>query len=201
MPRVLIKLPSISKSGSRSLEQVIAGRRTRRSYRNATLSQPNLSQLLWAGQGINYPRDALRTAPSAGALYPLELYCVIANVSNLETGIYKYRANGHKLQMIAAGDVRKELAQVALDQNWLKKANLIVLFSAVKSRTIQKYGSDSQRYIFIEIGHAAQNILLQAEALKLASAVVGAFYPDKMKRLLNMQRHETPLYLLSVGLK
>lgn len=201
MTSTIIKLPKPRKIGQSSLEELLLKRRSRRRYRNTTMGFDQLSQLLWAGQGINNSREGLRTAPSAGALYPLELYCITGGIDKLDAGIYKHQVKGHGLKTVASGDFRKQLADIALEQEWLQQANVIIIFSAVKWRTQRKYGRDSQRYILIEVGHIAQNILLQAESLGLSAAVIGAFYPAQIRRLLKLPKSETPLYILSVGSK
>jgi SagB-type dehydrogenase family enzyme len=141
----------------------------------------------------------LRTAPSAGALFPLEIYIVAGNVTGLAKGIYKYRPHVHELVKVAGQDVRKELSRAALEQESLRDAPAVIVFSAVIERTSVKYGTRSTRYVQMEVGHAAQNVFLQATALNLGTVVVGAFYDDDVKKVLGMDAKESALYLMPVG--
>jgi SagB-type dehydrogenase family enzyme len=141
--------------------------------------------LLWAAQGIT-SEEGFRTAPSAGALYPLEVYVVAGNVDGLAGGVYRYRVEGHTLQRIRDGDLRGNLSECALKQT-------------VFERSTAKYGERGVRYAYIEAGHAAQNVYLQAESLGLGVCAVGAFYEQEVSELLALSRDETPIYILTVG--
>ena len=151
-----------------------------------------------AGRGVTAP-DGRRTAPSAGALYPLEIYIVAARVDGLAPGVYHYEPVGHRLVPTADGDRIEALAHAALDQRWIGKAAAVLVIAAVESRTARKYGGRATRYVHIEVGHAAQNVLLQATAFGLAAAPVGAFDDRGVKALLALPREAEPLYLLPVG--
>ncbi len=181
-----------------SLERALSERRSIRDFGKAALTQEEVSQLLWAAQGIT-SRDGLRTAPSAGALYPLELYLVVGMVRDLDPGIYKYAPAGHKLMKIIAGDQRHQLASAAHGQDAVADAAAVLVFTAVERRTTRKYGSRGVRYVHIEIGHASQNVFLQATALGLRTVVVGAFEDGAVGELLHLPEGEAPLYLMPLG--
>jgi SagB-type dehydrogenase family enzyme len=196
----IIDLPKPTQSGQYSLGQLLQQRRSLREYSPQPVSLAEVSQLLWAAQGITDPRG-FRTSPSAGALYPLELYVVTGNVTGMEAGVYHYQIKSHRLVQHVAGDQRKALAQAAYMQSWLGDAPVVFVFSADYKRTSKKYGSRAKRYVQIEVGHAAQNLFLQAVDLDLGSVVVGAFYDDAVAELLQLPSELVPLALMPVGKK
>ena len=181
-----------------SLEELLRERRSVREYADAPLTQDEVFKLLWAAQGITRPWGG-RTAPSAGALYPLELYLVAGNMEGLAPGVYKYEPAEEKLTHIKDGDVRASLAVASLGQDCVREAAIDIVIAAVYERTTGKYGSRGERYVHIEVGHAAQNICLQATALGLGLVTVGAFQDDLVKTIVGMAVDETPLYIIPVG--
>ncbi len=188
-----IELPKPSSKGSISLEQAIGKRVSVRSFTKQPLSLEQLGQLLWSGQGL---RDALgqRTVPSAGALYPLELYLVI------EEGVYHYGPKSHRLEPHVEGDMRSSLSSAALGQECVAQAPATLLLTAVFSRIETKYGKErSPQYVYLEAGHAAQNILLQATALGLHGVPVGAFYEAQVSEVLQLPLAHHPLYIIPLG--
>ncbi len=195
-----ISLPEPVRSGEKSLETLLQQRRSVREYKEAALDLSAIGQLLWAAQGITDPQG-LRTAPSAGALYPLELYVVAGNVGGLSPGVYHYYPDRHRLQQTEAGDLRHMLARAALAQPWIKAAAAVVVITAVYDRTTRKYGERGIRYVHMEVGHAAQNLFLQTEALGLATVVVGAFDDDAVATVLKLPTDVQPLMLLPVARK
>ena len=195
-----IKLPESKYDSDTSVEEAMLKRRSVRSYKDEPLTISELSQLLWAAQGITDP-DGLRTAPSAGALYPLEVYVAVGNVTDLPSGIYKYNPHEHELLIITEGDIRDELSDVALGQASVGNGAVVIVFAAVYERTTIKYGERGIRYVHMEAGHAAQNIYLQAESLNLGTVVAGAFDDNDVKAIMNMKENEQPLYLMPVGRK
>jgi SagB-type dehydrogenase family enzyme len=199
-PSENVALPEPSVSGSISLEQLLAQRRSIRDYQTAALALPEISQLLWAAQGITH-FQGLRTAPSAGALYPLELYVVTGRVEGLAQGVYHYDPGRHQLIKTSDGDLRGELTRAALSQGWIRHASIIIVFTADFERTTRKYGKRGERYVHIEAGHAAQNLFLQSESLGLATVVVGAFHDDEIARELQLPADLQPLLLMPVGRK
>jgi len=187
-----IVLPAPSEHGTISVEEAIARRRSRRRYRPDPLSLAQISQLLWSAQGITHPRG-LRAAPSAGACYPLEAYLVV------EEGVFHYRPRGHSLSKLSKADVRAGLAAAALDQGFITEAPVTIILTAVYQRTAQRYGERGERYVHLDVGCAAENVHLQAEALGLGSVAVGAFYDAEVQRVLAPTEEEVPLYLIPVG--
>jgi SagB-type dehydrogenase family enzyme len=141
----------------------------------------------------------LRTAPSAGALYPLTVSLVVGNVSRLSQGIYTYQPQKHALVRVIEGDKRAELSAAALDQSWVQESAVVMVLSAIYERTTARYGERGIRYVHIEVGHTAQNIQLQAVALKLGTVVVGAFDDRQVQRIMQMTPREVPLSLIPVG--
>lgn len=196
-----IKLPEPSLKGKKTLEEVLAQRRSIRSYKREPISLEELSKLLWSAQGITEKSWGLRTAPSAGALYPLEVYVVIGNCKDIEAGVYKYIPQNHSIVKTLDGDRRRELYNSALQQESIVQAPVNFVIAAVFQRTAIKYGERAERYVWIEVGHAAQNLLLQATALDLGAVPIGAFYDDKIKKALNLNKDEEPLYIIPVGKK
>ena len=199
-PVTAIQLPEPRLKSEVSLEEALLKRRSIRQYANLPLTLEDVSQLLWAAQGITTEWGG-RTAPSAGALYPLEVYLAVGNVENLAAGVYKYKPERHELVKVRDDDVREELAKAALSQSWVMEGAIDIVIAAVYERTTKKYGDRGVRYIHMEAGHAAQNIYLQATALDLGTVTIGAFYDDRVKDILGMPRNETPLYMIPVGKK
>lgn len=193
-----IDLPEPSADGDTSLEAAIRERRSVREFSKRELSLAEVGQLLWAAQGVT-SRDGLRTAPSAGALYPLEIYLVAGDVDSLPAGVYHYRPKGHRLQFLAEGDSRKALATAALDQSWVRRAPAVLVIAGVYDRSAKKYGQRARRYTRIETGHAAQNVYLQATALGLGTVIVGAFEDAEVGEVLGLPSDHAPLALMPVG--
>jgi SagB-type dehydrogenase family enzyme len=186
-------LPEPSTDGPLSLEGALVRRRSVREYSLEQLSISEISQLLWAAQGITNPRG-YRTAPSAGALYPLEVYVV------LEGGVFHYDPHAHNLTAVSAGDLRSDLYSVSLRQDAILNAPMVMVVTAVFSRTEAKYGrARSPRYVHLEAGHAAQNVLLQAVSLGLGAVPIGAFEDTRVQEVLGLPADHEPLYLIPIG--
>lgn len=198
-----IKLPPPRLDGPISLEQAILRRRSRREYTDRPLKLNDVSQLLWAAQGITEPKVwvGLRSAPSAGGLYPLELYVAVkkGGVQEMEPGIYHYKPREHVLELIIKGDFSRQLMAACVDQEWVRDAAINIIFTAVVERTKKRYGERGWQYILQESGHAAQNVYLQAEALGLGCVVIGAFYESEIEKILGLQSGEIPVYVMPVG--
>ena len=180
------------------LEELLQQRRSIREYVGAPLTREEVMKLLWAGQGITSGRG-FRTAPSAGALYPLELYLVAGDVDDLAPGIYKYNPAKDELALVKEGDVRASLAAASLGQRSVADGAIDIVVAAVYDRTKVKYGSRGERYVHIEVGHAAQNICLEATALGLGLVTVGAFDDAEVAKTVGMSQDESPLYVIPVG--
>lgn len=195
-----IKLPEPKYQSKISVEEALSKRRSARSYRDEPLTLKELSQLLWAAQGITDERRGYRTAPSAGALYPLEIFVVVGKVEELQAGLYHYDAKEHSITMKAAKQLRAKLSNAALGQNPVREAPVNLVFTAIYQRTTQKYGQRGKRYVHIEVGHACQNVYLQAETINLGTVIIGAFRDEEVKSLLNLKSEE-PLAIMPVGKK
>jgi len=174
------------------LERALAERRSRRSFRPVDLSVEALSQLFWAAQGVTHG-DGNRTAPSAGALYPLELYAAI------RAGLFHYVPELHACESFGELDFRALLRQHSRSQQPIGEAACVFVFCAVFRRLRAKYGSKTERYAYLEAGHAAQNLLLQASALGLGAVPIGAFDEVKVREGLELPAEEAPVYMVAVG--
>jgi len=199
-------LPAPVTDGETSVESALANRRSHRNFQDRTISMEQLSQMLWAAYGITLPlpnephlRGGLRTTPSAGAMYPLEIYVIVGNVEGLEPGVYRYISDGHKIVRVVDGDIRGELSEAALGQRMVREAPATIFYSAVFERMTARYGERGIRYVYMEIGHSAQNVYLQAEALGLGTCAIGAFIDSEVRRLLQLPEDEQPLYLMPFG--
>lgn len=205
----VISLPAPRLTSDCSVEQALRQRRSVRSYRVEPLSTSELGQLLWAAYGVTkemplpaFLRGGLRTAPSAGALYPLEIYAIVGDVTGLAPGIYRYQSAGHALERVASGDRRQDLARAAWDQSFIAKAPVALVYTAVFARTTGKYGQRGrERYVCMDLGHSAENVYLQAEALGLGTCAVGAFNDEAVRAALGIKAGEEPLYIMPVGRK
>lgn len=194
--KIEIKLPSPFFSSRTSIEEALKNRRSIRAYNNLPLTLQEVAQLLWATQGIT-GNNGYRTTPSAGALYPLEIYLVAGNIEKLSLGVYHYVPANHSLEKIKNGDLRIMLAKAAIGQASVKLAAADIVITAVFSRTIQKYGDMGKRFVLMEAGHAAQNIYLQSVSLNLGTVSIGAFNGNDVKDVLDIK--EEPLYIMPIG--
>jgi SagB-type dehydrogenase family enzyme len=203
-----IKLPDPRLDGTVSLERAIQGRRSVRGYSGEALTLAEAAQLLWAAYGITEPRPdgpaflrgGLRAAPSAGALYPLEIYLVAGKVTGLAPGIYRYISEKHELARIEDGDRRETLRQAALGQAWIGQAPASLFISAIPARTTKKYGTrGGERYVWMDAGFAGENVYLQARALGLGCCIAGAFDDAAVRQALMLPEDEIPVCILGVG--
>ena len=199
-----IQLPEPRLEGTVSLEMTLQNRRSSRHFKPASIPMEMLGQALWAAQGVTVPgdtdsTDGSRTVPSAGALYPLDVYVAVGNVRGLEAGVFKYCPESHGLQETGRIDKREALGRAVLGRKTMRHAPAVIILVGIFGRTTEKFGRRGFRYVFMEAGHAAQNICLQAVALKLGSVAIGAFYDDKVSRVLGLANGCTPLYLLPLG--
>jgi SagB-type dehydrogenase family enzyme len=186
-------LPSPTFSSETSLEEALVRRRSVREFNAQPLTNGELGQLLWAAQGITRERG-FRTAPSAGALYPLEMYLATTD------GVFHYQPHDHQLLVTSPEDAREKLYQAALEQEPVRQAPAVFIVTAVYERTATKYGEDrGPRYVHLEAGHAAQNLLLEAAALELGAVPIGAFHDEEIQRALELPADHQPLYLIPVG--
>ncbi|HWI81393.1 SagB/ThcOx family dehydrogenase [Ramlibacter sp.] len=194
-----IALPAVAQEAGASLRSALLRRRSVRDYASQPLPLAAVARLLWAAQGIT-AGEGRRTAPSAGALYPLELHLVAARVNGLAPGAYRYAAPSHSLHRVTGESVLPVLAQAAFSQQAVASAAAVVVFAAVEERTARKYGARSGRYVSFEAGAASQNLALDAAAQGLGTVVVGAFDDDAVARALRLPPGERPLALMPVGM-
>jgi len=183
-----------------SVEEALSKRRSVREYRDAPLTLNEVAQLLWSAQGITSP-EGMRTAPSAGALYPLEVYLLAGNVDGLAAGVYHYHPHEHALSKVMEGDRRAALSEAALGQEAIQDGAVVIVIAGVFERTTRKYGERGIQYVHMEVGSVAQNIYLQAESLGLGTVFIGAFYDDQVKSVVGLSHDEQPLCLMPVGRK
>ena len=193
-----IQLPAPRLAGDVSLETTLNKRRSIRNFKPGPLPLDALGQTLWAAQGVTGP-DGFRTVPSAGALFPLDVYVAVGNVQGLDAGVFKYRPESHGLEEMGHIDKREALCRAVLGQKAMCHAPAVIVLVGIFARTTEKYGRRGFRYVFMEAGHAAQSICLQAVALQLGAVAIGAFYDDKVSRGLGLTNGSTPLYLLPFG--
>jgi SagB-type dehydrogenase family enzyme len=197
-----VELSAPQMSAGAGLWEVLARRRSVRRFQDRPLSEAELSQLMWAGQGITVQLKeyGFRTAPSAGALYPVETYVVVNSVSSIEPGVYHYAVEEHALEQIKAGDFRVAAAQAALDQRMAALANVVFIWTAVFQRSKWKYRQRAYRYCYLDAGHLAQNVALAAVALGLGSCQIAALYDEEANLLLGLDgKEESALYMTVVG--
>lgn len=200
MKQERIKLPAPDLAGAMTVERAIDRRRSRRSFRPEALGLAALGQLLWSMQGRT-GGGALRAAPSAGATYPLEIFFAAgrSGVEGLESGVYRYLSEDHEIALHRPGDVREALTRAALNQLWVLQAPVSLVVTADFRRTTNRYGQRGIRYVFMEVGHAAENLHLQAESLGLASVAIGAYRDDEAAAILGIGPPLEILYIISVG--
>lgn len=194
--KAMIKLPLVKTRGEMSVEEAISRRRSQRKFKDTPLSQEHLSQILWAAQGIT-SQYGFRSAPSAGATFPLTVYVAVGEVKDIPAGVYRYRPEGHYLEAISDKDIRNKLLTSALGQVMIAEAPVDIIITAEYNRTTHRYRKRGVRYVDMEVGHAGQNIYLECESLGLGTCAVGAFDDRAVKQLLGIR--EDPLYIMPIG--
>jgi SagB-type dehydrogenase family enzyme len=197
-----VSLPAPQLTGNLSVEAAIENRRSVRHYSNQSVTLDNVSQILWSAQGITNTQYQLRTAPSAGQVYPLEVYVIAGpNVSGLQEGVYQYEPSNNTLEMFMNGDLRSDLSNIADGQLWVKQAPLDILITGDNQKMIDKYPDKdlSTRFVDLEAGHAGENIYLQAESLGLVTVSLGSFDSNQLSQKFELPSNETPLYIFPIG--
>lgn len=200
-----IKLPKPAFTGKLSLEAALVAKKSVRNFAAAPLTEAQISQILWAANG-NLPVDAVtgatyKVVPSAGGLYPLEVFLVTGKdtVGGIPEGVYSYDPQANSLKLVAPGDNRTLLAHAALSQMWMARAPAVVIIGAVFARTASRYGNRGPQYVFMESGNSCQNIYLQAESLGLHAGSVGAFNDAQVSAVLKLPASVTPLMIMAIG--
>jgi len=196
-----VKLPQAETKGKVSVEEALSKRQSHRMFSNKALTLEQLTQILWSAQGTPQKGGMKRTAPSAGATYPLEVFVAVGKgaVTGLEEGIYHYIPAEHALEQTGEGDLRSKVSDAALGQEFLAQAPVAILIAADYSRTKGRYGARGERYVHMEAGHVGQNVYLQAEALGLGTVAVGAFQDEQVSKVFALPANVEPLYLMPVG--
>lgn len=192
-----IKLPEPKYGGNVSVEEAILKRRSIREFSSGKITLEELSQILWAAQGITGEEWGykLRSVPSAGALYPMEIYAA------MKEGVYHYLPEKRSLEQVRKGDAREEVCRASLHQYFIRDAPVVIIIAAVFERTKSKYGERGTRYVYAEAGHVSQNIYLQCESLGLGAVAVGAFYDEAVQKVLKLPGNHKPIYLMPIGRK
>jgi SagB-type dehydrogenase family enzyme len=201
-PQTRVNLGPPVPEGGAPLWEILARRRSVRAYREAPLALDDLSRLLWAAQGVTASTYGyeFRAAPSAGALYPVETYLSAHSVDGLAPGIYHYAVHGHALELIRAGDFRREVAEAALGQTFMASAGVVFIWTAVFARSKVKYRERAYRYVYLDAGHIAQNVALAAVALGLGSCQIAALFDDEVNALVGADgEKESAIYMTAVG--
>ncbi len=193
-----MQLPDPVTDGEMSLEEALTLRRSKRSYADEPLNIEQVSQLLWSAQGVTSP-EGYRTAPSAGATLPLEMFFVVRDVEGLDQGIYQYHPDDHTITLVREGSFYDDLTSACLGQSMVREASVNFIFGAVFERTTERYDDRGVRYVYNEIGHASQNLHLQAAALDLGTVVIGAYDDDEVEEILSLGPDISVLYIMPVG--
>ncbi|UCC98669.1 MAG: SagB/ThcOx family dehydrogenase [Phycisphaerales bacterium] len=195
-----IDLPSVEPSQAMSLDQALRQRKSIRDFRDKPISKGQLSYLLWASTGIQRVEDgyAFRTAPSAGALYPMETYVIVNNIEALEAGLYHYSIQTHQLETLSQRDLRRQIAAAALGQQMCAAAAAVFVWSAVFERCEWKYGQRAYRYIYLDAGHIAENFALAAVSLNLGTCEIGALFDDQVNAILGIDGVEESVICMAV---
>lgn len=194
-----IALPVPNTEEGVSFEQVLSSRRSHRSFSAEAISFEDLSQILWAAQGISDDEQQLRTAPSAGGLYPTIIFVYAHNVKDFDQGIYAYEPSSHTLILLNEGDFSNEIYSAGLSQSAFSHSATTLLVAADYAITQERYGDRTERYVHMEAGHIGQNICLQATALDLGTVPIGAFEDERIQNIFLTGERYTPLYLFPIG--
>jgi SagB-type dehydrogenase family enzyme len=195
-----IQLPNKLREATISFSNVLQKRRSARTFSNKPLSKVDLGYLLWASSGIQRIERgyAFRTAPSAGALYPIETYIAANNVEDIDKGVYHYNIENHLLEEIKLGDFGETLAHAALDQEMCANSAVVFIWTAVFQRSVWKYSQRGYRYVYLDAGHVAQNLALAATSINCGSCHIGAFFDDEINSVVDVDRKEESAIFLSV---
>lgn len=198
----IIDLPDVKEDKTGYLHEALEIRKSVRQYSKKSLSLEKLSYLLWASTGVQREERGrkFRTAPSAGALYPIETYLVVNDVEGLDKGLYHYRIKEHRLEKLEISDLRDDIADAALGQNMCAQAPVVFVWSAIFNRTMWKYSDRGYRYVFMDAGHIAENLALSAASMELGTCQIGAFFDDQVDDVIRVDgEEEKSIYMTVVG--
>ncbi len=194
----VVDLPEVDRTEGGPFYDLLFRRKSVRSFADEPMDMRQLSRLLFSGQGIT--RDnRFRTVPSGGAQYPIDIYVLVGDVEGLETGIYKYVPQGHRLERVNAEDRRRQMGTAALGQDWLADAPVVLVICAEYRRITGRYGERGERYAIIESGCTAQNISLMSVDLGLGTVLVGAFHDRSVAQLIEAPDGVEPLLIMPIG--
>lgn len=198
-----ILLPMPSHKGTVTVEEALKARRTKRSFKARSLTLKEFSQVLWAAYGVTAKVSGyhLKTSPSAGGLYPIDIYAVVGKdgVGTLAPGVYRFRPENHSIKCIKEGDLRAAVAKHSVHQMWMAKAPVMLVITGEYARCTIKYGQRGVMYTHIEAGHVGQNVFLQAEAIGLKAGIVGAFNNKQIIKTIGIPSSHNPLLIMPVG--
>lgn len=196
-----INLPAQFITGGLPLSEAIYQRRSIRNFSPSPIMLFQLSQILFAAQGITSPSGKMRAIPSAGATYPLEVYVVVGEngIEKVDSGVYHYEVKNHSLTLNISGDIRADMAGAALGQDFIAVAPVSLVICAVYDKTLLRYNVRGERYVFMEVGHAGQNVYLQTSAFGLGTCAVGAFRDEDIRQILQLDPKIRPLYIMPLG--
>jgi SagB-type dehydrogenase family enzyme len=184
------------------LNEILKKRKSVRIFSNKPVTKEQLSYLLWASTGIRREENGFkyRTAPSAGALYPIETYLVINRVNDIPSGIYHYSIKNHLLEQLKTGDFGSDLTHAALEQDMCKYASFVIIWTAIFNRSKWKYGERAYRYVYLDAGHIAENLALASTSLDLGSCQIAALFDDEVNKLIEVDgKEESVIYMSVVG--
>ncbi len=198
-----VSLPTPIIQGNMSVEQAIQNRRSVRHYNDQPLTLQDVSQILWAAQGITDKTQNLRSVPSGGQVYPLEVYIIVGKggVTGLSEGVYHYNPYNNSLEQTSKRDARSDLSQAANGQVWVKQAPADVVITGDYNKMVAKYKDETlcTRFVNLEAGHAGENIYLEAEARDLVTVALGSFKDDSVHTILGLPDNENTIYIMPVG--
>ena len=195
-----IQLPNVLPEATMGFAEVLRRRKSIRAFSNQPLSLDDLGFLLWASTGIQRVEQGyeFRTAPSAGALYPIETYIAANNIEDMDSGIYHYNIKNHLLEEIKTGNFGDAIAHAALDQQICATASAVFIWTAIFERSKWKYKQRAYRYIYLDAGHIAENLALAAASITCGSCQIGAFFDDEINSIVDVDGAEESTILLSV---
>lgn len=197
-----IKLDKPSNLSKTTLNDVLKKRKSIRDFSKESISKEQLSYLLWASTGIQREEQGFefRTAPSAGALYPIETYLVVNNVEDISKGVYHYSIKEHTLEQLKSGDFGLKIAEAALEQEMCTEAAVVFIWTAIFARSKCKYGQRAYRYIYLDAGHMAENLALASVSLDLGSCQIAALFDDEVNKIIDVDGvKESVIYMSVVG--
>jgi SagB-type dehydrogenase family enzyme len=200
---ILYELPAPKVNSNISVEETLFKRRSRRGYKQTSISPGELSQMLWAAYGVTHPLnnmgDGLKTCPSADGQYPLSIYVLAGNVTDLPKGVYKFNPAGHKLTGLMNRDKKAEICSAAENQIMIKEAPIVLVYTGIPEKLLASGQEIKLRWTNMEVGHSAQNVYLQATALNMGTCAIGSFNEKKVRQILNIPVNEQILYMMPVG--